>query len=1284
MYKFIYHISDIHIRLYSRMKEYETVFDELYRYLQKDILISEECLIVITGDILHNKVDLTPECILMTLRFLHTLSSIATVILIAGNHDALLNNRDRVDSITSILQDRCPSQLHYLKTTGYYEFGNIVFGVRSILDDIELGPLIEKKKGYIYIGLFHGQMNGWINSFGYRHDHGETQVDNWKDFDLVLLGDIHQFQYMNTQKTIAYAGSLISQNFGETNLEHGILKWNLQDFSSQYHILSNPYAYKLMEFLPNNHFKMDKQLYPFEIESLRSVLPFFCNLKIKLPFDVSFKINDKIQYLKEQFPNIKIQIETPTKINISNSISDSISESYSLTKEGEWIEMYFKEKLRSTLSISQVDKMIKDVMTQYKLYVHENKSHHPSWELVSLSFSNLFGYGSNDDMKNEIIMNKLHPHTVTGIFGHNSAGKSSLIDIIVFLLYGKITRGSIGNSTPKEIIHFEEKQSEGEIQFKVGHQLYKMVKKMSRKQDKIKIVETLYINEKGVWKNISEEHRKKTDKLIEQLLGTMDSFLFTNFTLQQYSKSFRDMTQKEKKEFLYQLLSLHWFEDYKKKAEEQFKTLKVQESTYNDMIHSISVKKLQEEQNRLQLISQTVSNEMDQLSDSIIQMETEYNSYLRQSIDPSQLTTIELEWNELKKTIKNIQKQLKEVEQTKKRLLDNDKLLSISELELKLNHYQLIESFEKEIKTMIILPFSDIKLTKSFPSIEDWLDKNTFIEWKSKYSYIKQIIQKSETIMKEWNQLRSQKEQLQIQINNIPISSLSYFTSDADFIQFESKQKKYQGEINQLKEKIKEISFKEISSSFEELYQKLAHTYQQYQTIQCEWKIYQESFKDALNVSYNIECKDCMKNPFYVKKKEHLEKIKHLEKNELQLRQYLLTQLNKITYLSDSQKETMSIEQRIQLLNSYIQEQKQQKLHFLTTKDILHKKEKLYQEKTEKYKNTLLYHQYLELKRQLLHIQTEMENGEIANQYKELTHCLKYMNLYEKLNQYWELRKELSLNWCDEIDKLRLQINQLQNSQELLDQYDNEWEELHQQEIKSQIRLQEMERLLDKYRCNLVQEQKMNEFQQRVKNLRTEKNKKQTCLYELEKDKCEITLKMKQQEDIVTKIEVIKEQKKYWETLISCIDRDGLPLFLLQKYLPTMEEELNLLCQTFLTCEKQVRFRLIEKDIIIGIESNQQITNYLGGMESFILDLSLKFIFSKYAQIPRSNFFIIDEGVSVFDQEKMSHIQQLFNFLSSIVEHVFLISHLPTIQDHVDQHISIQKVNKYSQLICNY
>jgi len=166
MYKFIYHISDIHIRLYSRMKEYETVFDELYRYLQKDILISEECLIVITGDILHNKVDLTPECILMTLRFLHTLSSIATVILIAGNHDALLNNRDRVDSITSILQDRCPSQLHYLKTTGYYEFGNIVFGVRSILDDIELGPLIEKKKGYIYIGLFHGQMNGWINSFG--------------------------------------------------------------------------------------------------------------------------------------------------------------------------------------------------------------------------------------------------------------------------------------------------------------------------------------------------------------------------------------------------------------------------------------------------------------------------------------------------------------------------------------------------------------------------------------------------------------------------------------------------------------------------------------------------------------------------------------------------------------------------------------------------------------------------------------------------------------------------------------------------------------------------------------------------------------------------------------------------------------------------------------------------------------------------------------------------------------------------------------------------------------
>jgi DNA repair exonuclease SbcCD ATPase subunit len=78
-------------------------------------------------------------------------------------------------------------------------------------------------------------------------------------------------------------------------------------------------------------------------------------------------------------------------------------------------------------------------------------------------------------------------------------------------------------------------------------------------------------------------------------------------------------------------------------------------------------------------------------------------------------------------------------------------------------------------------------------------------------------------------------------------------------------------------------------------------------------------------------------------------------------------------------------------------------------------------------------------------------------------------------------------------------------------------------------------------------------------------------------------------------------------------------------------------------------------------------------MESFLVDLSLKLGFSKFANLPRANLFIIDEGISVLDQERISNISHLFDFLSHITDHVLLISHLPTIKDFVHQSMEIVK-----------
>jgi DNA repair exonuclease SbcCD nuclease subunit len=136
----IFHISDIHIRLYSRLDEYVYIFDKLYKYIKsyKKTNKNEYNLIVITGDLFHCKNELSPESIMLALSFLETLAAIYPVILIAGNHDALLNNKQRLDSISAILMAKKINNLHYFRYSGVYQIYNILFCVSSLLDNFHI------------------------------------------------------------------------------------------------------------------------------------------------------------------------------------------------------------------------------------------------------------------------------------------------------------------------------------------------------------------------------------------------------------------------------------------------------------------------------------------------------------------------------------------------------------------------------------------------------------------------------------------------------------------------------------------------------------------------------------------------------------------------------------------------------------------------------------------------------------------------------------------------------------------------------------------------------------------------------------------------------------------------------------------------------------------------------------------------------------------------------------------------------------------------------------------
>jgi len=98
----IYEISDIQIRPFRRHQEYTEVFNKLYTWLQYNLTTDD--LIYIAGDVVHSKIDISPELITMVTEFLDNISNIAPTIMIRGNHDALLSNPNRVDTLTPIVK----------------------------------------------------------------------------------------------------------------------------------------------------------------------------------------------------------------------------------------------------------------------------------------------------------------------------------------------------------------------------------------------------------------------------------------------------------------------------------------------------------------------------------------------------------------------------------------------------------------------------------------------------------------------------------------------------------------------------------------------------------------------------------------------------------------------------------------------------------------------------------------------------------------------------------------------------------------------------------------------------------------------------------------------------------------------------------------------------------------------------------------------------------------------------------------------------------------------------
>ena len=234
--------ADIHIPALKGIDELKGI---LTLFIEKCKKIAKEegpdsVRIVVAGDIFHNKLSITNESILAAHWFFSQLDKICKTIVIIGNHDFLMNNMDRVDSLSPLFDIGGYKQVVFLDKelgckSGIYDDDNVSWCLYSSFSgfnkpDIEMHKEANKeneKKDNFYVGLIHGDINGAITVTNYVSDTGISQ-DAFDGCDFVIAGHIHRRQELKKNDVkIVYCSSINQKEFGESVTGHGFVLWDL-------------------------------------------------------------------------------------------------------------------------------------------------------------------------------------------------------------------------------------------------------------------------------------------------------------------------------------------------------------------------------------------------------------------------------------------------------------------------------------------------------------------------------------------------------------------------------------------------------------------------------------------------------------------------------------------------------------------------------------------------------------------------------------------------------------------------------------------------------------------------------------------------------------------------------------------------------------------------------------------------------------------------------------------------------------------------------------------------
>ena len=573
--KYIHHISDVHIRNLKRHAEYEQVFERLYEKIKQN---REDSIIYIGGDIAHSKTDMSPELVDQTSRFLKSLSEICPTIVITGNHDCNLNNLNRLDVLTPIINNLNLPNLHYLKRSGVYDIADMSFVVWDVWEDEEDYIKASDFEADTKVVLYHGTVDRSKTDVGFSLP-GKVTIDYFDGYDLGLIGDIHKRQYLDKEKTIAYCGSLIQQNHGES-IGHGYLLWEVETKKSEYIEIPNDYGYYTID--------IDKGIVP-DVKGM----PKKARLRVRVSNTNGIELKKALAIIHHRYGIKDVTITKVDRRDVGNSDSEMVIGDVNDTDyQYELIEDYLKRNHAITdetlVKIKNLNEEINNELPPARVKRNIN------WKLKHFEFSNMFCYGEN----NYVDFTQLDG--IVGMFAPNASGKSTLLDALSFCLFDITSRTTRAAS----VLNNKKNNFYCKVNFEVGGLDYFIERKASKRtrDGHVKVnVNFWMIDDSGQTISLNGDQRRTTNYNINQVVGTYEDFILSTLSTQNNFTVFIDKTQKERKELLSTFMGTDIFDSLYQSANDKISETQTLLRDFSKVDYSKNLAELQKQTTLLQV-----------------------------------------------------------------------------------------------------------------------------------------------------------------------------------------------------------------------------------------------------------------------------------------------------------------------------------------------------------------------------------------------------------------------------------------------------------------------------------------------------------------------------------------------------------------------------------------------------------------------------------------------------------------------------------------------------------